>query len=125
MGRDQVLPGRQSGITSGYPQTLHLAFLHSIDRRRVAKAFAMTTVTSMESIIQGCASRLYAILDEFAAEQRRPFELEKWINLYAFDAISHMGGYGLPFLEYVVFSELHCHVEKGMSSGLEAMSKIS
>jgi cytochrome P450 len=60
--------------------------VHGIMRRKVASMYAMTTIKSYEPYTDSCVDLLLQRLDEFAANGRT-FDLQKYLQCYAFDVI--------------------------------------
>ncbi|KAF2646987.1 cytochrome P450, partial [Lophiostoma macrostomum CBS 122681] len=62
------------------------AKLHATKRRTVASLYSMTTILHMEPCVHECTSLLKARLTEFAMS-RTVFNLQYWLQCYAFDVI--------------------------------------
>ncbi|KAL2839393.1 cytochrome P450 [Aspergillus pseudoustus] len=59
---------------------------HGVNRRKVASLYSMTSLVQMESCVTECTAVLMERLEEFAASGQS-FNLQQWMQFYAFDAI--------------------------------------
>ncbi|KAL9107945.1 MAG: hypothetical protein Q9227_007267 [Pyrenula ochraceoflavens] len=62
---------------------------HAAMRRRVAGLYSMTVISKYEPKVNNCISLLLSNLDRLANEDM-PFDLQHWMQCYAFDVISEI-----------------------------------
>ncbi|CAI4215965.1 unnamed protein product [Parascedosporium putredinis] len=64
--------------------------LHRHLRSRVSAAYSMTTILSMEPLIQDVAQNMWQKMGEFA-DEAKPVPMHDWANFFAFDVSIHDG----------------------------------
>ncbi|KAF4924395.1 Pisatin demethylase [Colletotrichum viniferum] len=73
--------------------------VHGLMRRKVASMYSMSTIKSYEPYVDSCVALLLKRFDEFAASGEM-FDLQHWIQCYAFDVIGEITfGRRVGFLE--------------------------
>lgn len=60
--------------------------VHANARRKVAAAYSMTSLVSLEPFVEECTEALFARLEEFA-KLRLSIDVSHWMQCYAFDVI--------------------------------------
>lgn len=63
--------------------------VHGLMRRKVASMYSMSTIKSYEPYVDSCAALLLKRFDEFA-ESGETFDLQQWMQCYAFDVIGEI-----------------------------------
>lgn len=63
--------------------------VHGAMRRKVANMYSLSTVKSYEPYVDGCVSLLLERFDQFASSGE-VFDLQLWMQCYAFDVIGEI-----------------------------------
>ncbi|KXH44933.1 hypothetical protein CNYM01_07071 [Colletotrichum nymphaeae SA-01] len=63
--------------------------VHGLMRRKVASMYSMSTIKSYEPYVDSCVALLLKRFDEFA-ESGEAFDLQQWMQCYAFDVIGEI-----------------------------------
>ncbi|KAH6980715.1 cytochrome P450 [Ilyonectria sp. MPI-CAGE-AT-0026] len=72
---------------------------HSFLRKRVASAYTMSTILSLEPEVQQIADAVWTKLDKYAQEGR-PVNMSNWANYFAFDVVGKLAlGSPIGFIE--------------------------
>ena len=71
---------------------------HAAMRKRVADLYSMTAIKQFEPYVDNCIVLLRENLDRMAAS-REPFDLQHWMQCYAFDVIGEVTVRPLPSLK--------------------------
>lgn len=63
--------------------------MHAATRRKVANFYSASTLVKLESCVEECISLLIDRFKEIAREERE-FDLQFWMQCYAFDVIGYI-----------------------------------
>ncbi|KAK1511445.1 hypothetical protein CABS01_07403 [Colletotrichum abscissum] len=93
--------------------------VHGLMRRKVASMYSMSTIKSYEPYVDSCVALLLKRFDEFA-ESGETFDLQQWMQCYAFDMIGE-----ITFGRRVGFLESGGQDIDGIMRGLEDANAFS
>ncbi|KAK1519518.1 uncharacterized protein CCOS01_11169 [Colletotrichum costaricense] len=93
--------------------------VHGLMRRKVASMYSMSTIKSYEPYVDSCVALLLKRFDEFA-ESGETFDLQQWMQCYAFDVIGE-----ITFGRRVGFLESGGQDIDGIMRGLEDANAFS
>ncbi|KAI8300733.1 hypothetical protein K4K59_001390 [Colletotrichum sp. SAR11_240] len=93
--------------------------VHGLMRRKVASMYSMSTIKSYEPYVDSCVALLLKRFDEFA-ESGETFDLQQWMQCYAFDVIGE-----ITFGRRVGFLESGGQDVDGIMRGLENANAFS
>ncbi|KAK0378184.1 hypothetical protein CLIM01_04429 [Colletotrichum limetticola] len=93
--------------------------VHGLMRRKVASMYSMSTIKSYEPYVDSCVALLLKHFDEFA-ESGETFDLQQWMQCYAFDVIGE-----ITFGRRVGFLESGGQDIDGIMRGLEDANAFS
>ncbi|KAK1499348.1 hypothetical protein CCUS01_00072 [Colletotrichum cuscutae] len=109
------------GISSPLPKSgcARDRAVHGLMRRKVASMYSMSTIKSYEPYVDSCIALLLKRFDEFA-ESGETFDLQQWMQCYAFDVIGE-----ITFGRRVGFLESGGQDIDGIMRGLEDANAFS
>ncbi|KAF4992377.1 hypothetical protein FDECE_13733 [Fusarium decemcellulare] len=63
---------------------------HAHHRREIASAYSMTSLVELEPMVDACVKTMCDRFQSLAAIQRKPLDIAKWLQFYAFDVIGQI-----------------------------------